>query len=193
MAHFSFTFQGLSIPTYLALALSKDSHIFILCVIVLSPCLCYYVHTLYPWKPEKGVGPHWNGVKDVSQHVCARNWTWIIWKSSQCSWLLSHVSSPYLACLKRVNVNCVFLLARYSKEFPFHRKNEVQWKKFIRAFVLFSDTGCRTQHSPLIILCFIVLGTNVTAATWLAVHMLPAMVTFNCLNGWFLLWAIWEN
>jgi len=41
-------------------------------------------------------GPQIPSQMVVSHHVVAGNWTQDLWKSSQCSWPLSHLSSPFL-------------------------------------------------------------------------------------------------
>lgn len=36
---------------------------------------------------------HWI-YKQMWADMCTGNWTWVLWKSSQCSWPLRHLSSP---------------------------------------------------------------------------------------------------
>ena len=50
-----------------------------MCIGVLPVCLCMWGSQL---------------VVVVSWHVIAGIWTWVLWKSSQCPLLLSHLSSP---------------------------------------------------------------------------------------------------
>jgi hypothetical protein len=53
----------------------------------------------------------------VSCHVNAGNWTWVLWKRSQSSYLLSHLSSPnfFLNCLVSCE-NCLVNLTAHSKD-----------------------------------------------------------------------------
>lgn len=47
----------------------------------------------------------------VSYHVCARNWTWVLWKNNQCSYLLSQLSSPrgFTVCMCACACACAYV------------------------------------------------------------------------------------
>lgn len=56
-----------------------------------SLCVClHHLHVWCPWKPEEGIWIPWNW---MSHYVGARSETQVLWKSNQCSSLLSYFPS----------------------------------------------------------------------------------------------------
>lgn len=62
----------------------------------LTTCIyVHHVHTWCPWRPEDGIRSlNLAAASLVNHDVWTRNKTWNICKSSQCSSLLNHFSSP---------------------------------------------------------------------------------------------------